>query len=278
MAVTYMPPNYPRIVYLVLAREAASKLASPWFFLVATAVCLMAFIYGSGFQSTFSTESVLVTSDPLAALHIMIVVFLGLVLGLRLATALSWEREHRTLEVLLVGPVPLSAVLAAKFLVEVFVLAALIAIYWFYMMVGQPLGAGVISPADSLSILQMPVFALPVMGLGLLVSCWALTVRAAVVVYLVVVVMLAAYEGLLGVLRALPAEEMSLAALYFRAGLEAASPIVGPLSPAAHLADMMERMFAQAPAAAMQVASAMGLTAILLLIGYFVARARGAQV
>lgn len=277
MAATYVPPSYSRVVLLVLGREAVSKLLSPWFFVVATMVCLIAFAYGAGFQNTFETESVLVTSDPLAALHIVVVVFLALVLGLRLATSLSWEREHRTLEVLLVGPVPLNAVLLAKFLAETCVFVALVAIYWLYLILAQPLGAGVVSFGDSLSLLRMPAFALPVMALGVLVSAWALSVRAAVVIYLAVAGILAGYEALLGVLRTMPAEEMSLAALYARATLETVSPVVSPLSPAAHLSGMAQRLFRHEALGTWQISAALLLSLGMLAVAYVIARARGPQ-
>src|SRR5690606_19239209 len=61
------------------------------------------------------------------ALNIAVVIFLGLVLGLRLAASIAWEREHRTLEVLIAGPVSFEAVVLAKFLVELCVLLALMA-------------------------------------------------------------------------------------------------------------------------------------------------------
>jgi ABC-type transport system involved in multi-copper enzyme maturation permease subunit len=271
------PPGFFRLVMLVVLREAVSKLTSVWFFVVASIVCLIAFAYGSGFQHTFETESVLVTTDPLAALNALVVVFLGLVLGLRLATSLSWEREHRTLEVLLVGPVPWSAILLSKFLVEVLVFAALFAIYWLYLILGQPLGAGVIGAADTLSLGEMALFVLPVMALGLLVSAWALSVRAAVVAYLVLAGVLAAYEAARGALAAMPVEEMSLSALYARATLDAIAPFTGPVSPAAHLAQMVERLMTQEPTGGLQAVSVVVLTAGLLLVALLVARARGAQ-
>jgi ABC-type transport system involved in multi-copper enzyme maturation permease subunit len=277
MAPTLRPPGFARLLALLVRREAGSKLASFFFFLVASIVCLIAFAYGSGFQHTFETESVLVTTDPLMALNAMVVVFLGLVLGLRLATSLSWEREHRTLEVLLVGPVSWSAVVLSKFLVELSVLAVLIAIYALYLLAGQPLGWGVIGIRDTLSTLESSLFVLPVMAFGILVAAWARSVRSAVVLYLVLIGLLAAFEGVLGVLSAMPAEDMGLASLYLRAGFEAIAPVLRPFSPVACLASMVERLFTQDPANPAQIAAAVALTLGMLAVSPLLARARGVQ-
>ena len=271
------PPHYLRLAQLLVRREAGAKLSSPWFYGVATVVCLISFLYGSGFQHSFETESILVTSDPLMALNLMVVVFLGLVLGLRLATSLSWEREHRTLEVLLVGPVPWSAVVVAKFLVELCVLALIIGIYWLYLVLGQPMGRGVIGLADTLSITQAPLFVLPVLALGLLVSAWARSVRAAVVAYLVIVGILAIFEAVLGILKTMPVEEMSLSSLYLRAGLETVAPFVQPFSAIASLSGLIERLFSQNAIGFVDVGSALALTVGTLIAAFVVARIRGTQ-
>lgn len=270
-------PAQRRLIALMTRREIRSKLTSFWFFVVASAVCLIAFVYGSGFQETFVTESVLVTTDPLMPLNTFVFVFLGLVLGLRLATSLSWEREHRTLEVLLVGPVRWSAVIVAKFVVELGVLALLIAIYLAYLYLGQPLGAGVIGATDLLSMSVTPLFVLPVMAMGLLVSAWARSVRAAVVGYLVVIGLLSAFALVLGILEATPPDQMSLSSVYIKAGLEEVAKFLAPVSPVSLLARAINQLFLQNPIQPMEMISAMLLTAGLILAALFVARVRGVQ-
>jgi ABC-type Na+ efflux pump permease subunit len=271
------PPGSVGVTRLLVAREMRAKLLSPWFWLVASAVCLIAWIYGAGFQRTFETESVLVTTDPLMALDIAIVAFLATVLGLRLSTAVAWEREHGTLEVLLAGPVSWSAVLAAKFLAELGVLVLLVAVYWLYLVIAQPLGAGVIAPADTAGLVMLPVFALPSLALGLLVSAFARGVRGAVVAFLATVVLLAAFEIALAQLTGRPAEEMSLAALYVRATLEAVAPVVGGLSAVAPLAALAEGLVTHTPVAVGDGLAAIGLTAAMIAAAVVLARFRGAQ-
>jgi ABC-type transport system involved in multi-copper enzyme maturation permease subunit len=272
------PPGSVGVTRLLVAREMRAKLLSPWFWLVASAVCLIAWIYGAGFQRTFETETVLVTTDPLMALDIAIVAFLATVLGLRLSTAVAWEREHGTLEVLLAGPVSWSAVLAAKFLAELGVLVLLVAVYWLYLVIAQPLGAGVIAPADTAGLVMLPVFALPSLALGLLVSAFARGVRGAVVAFLATVVLLAAFEIALAQLTGRPAEEMSLAALYVRATLEAVAPVVGGLSAVAPLAGLAEGLVTHTPVAVGDGLAAIGLTAAMIAAAVVLARFRGAQV
>ncbi|SDN03870.1 ABC transporter permease [Ensifer sp. YR511] len=271
------PVGIARLLWLLARREAIAKLSSFWFFLVASVVCLTAFLYGFGFERTFETETVLVTSDPLAALNMAVIAFLGLVLGLRLSTCLSGEREHRTLEVLLVGPVPWSAVILSKFLAELGVLAALVAIYGLYLLIAQPLGGGVIGVGDAASLLSTLLFVLPVMAVGLLVSAWARSVRGAVVLYLALIVLLVAFEGALGALKTMPSEDMSLASLFLRAGLDTVAPVIQLVSPVSQLASMVERMFTQDPVRVKDAVAAVVLCAVMLAAAPVVARLRGAQ-
>lgn len=277
MAVPIRLPGFLELTLLLAWREAAAKLASIWFFAVASAVCLIAFLYGTGFQQSFETESVLVTTDPLMTLNVMVVVFLGLVLGLRLASGLSWEREHRTLEVLLVGPVPYGAVVAAKFAAELCVLVLLMVIYCAYLVLGQPLGAGVIGMVDALAVTRLWVFLLPVLALGVLVSAWAGTVRGAVVAYLVIVGVLCVFEATLGFLTTTPVEQMSLSMLHLRTSLEAVGMVLRPVSAVAWLADLVWRMVNQSAAGLADMAQAAALAAATLAAAVFVARSRGAQ-
>ncbi len=269
------PPGWARQAFLLVRRETAAKFASLWFWLVASALCLMAYVYGSGFAQTFETESVVVTADPLAGLNMLVVAFLGIVLGLRLASGLSWEREHRTLEVLLVGPVSSSMVVLAKYLAELVVLAALIAVYYLYLAVGQPLGTGVTGAGDFAGILANSLFVLPVMAMGLVVSAMTGSVRMAVVIYLALVALLAAYEVGLGLLRALPTETMSLFSLSLRALLEAGAPLFHALSPVAGIALLAQRLVTQEAFSVPQLLGVVALTAGLLLLSCYIARWKG---
>jgi ABC-type transport system involved in multi-copper enzyme maturation permease subunit len=275
MATHAHQPDHLHLTGLLARRELGARLMSPWFFGVATLICLTALLYGSGFQQSFATETVLVSADPLLPLNVMVVSFVGLVLGLRLAASLAWEREHRTLEVLLVGPVPWSAVVLAKFLVELCVLGLLLAIYWAYLLLAQPLGAGVIGLADTSPLAVLPLFALPLLALGLLVSCWARSVRSAVVGFLVLVGVLAILEATRAILTTLPAAEMSLSALYLRAGLERLAPALAPVSAVATLAGLIERSFAEGSVTALQAAGALVQTAATLALCVLIARLRG---
>jgi ABC-type transport system involved in multi-copper enzyme maturation permease subunit len=257
-------------------RELRFRLGSVWFWVIASGICLMAWLYGAGFLASFETESVMVTTDPLLALNIMVVIFLGLVLGLRLAASMAWEREHHTLEVLMVAPVGWLAIVAAKFLVEVVVLLALVAIYAAYLIVAQPLGTGVIDVRNIAGLALMPIFAAPVMAFGLLVGTGLGTVRTSVVVFLFALGLFAAVEIAHGVLAAQPVDQMSLPGLYARHALDLAAPVLRALSPAASLARLVETLTLQLPLALPQAASALALTLILLALSVAAGRVRGA--
>ncbi|MBD9625052.1 ABC transporter permease subunit [Ensifer sp. ENS06] len=269
------PPGLFRQTALLVMREAEAKFHAIWFWLVATVISLMAYLYGSGFLNTFETESVVVATDPLAGLNAAVIAFLGLVLGLRLAGGLSWEREHGTLEVLLVGPVSWSAIIVSKYLVELVVLFVLIGLYCLYLLLAQPLGAGVVRARELLSLAGSVTFVLPLMGLGLLISAWTSSVRSAVVSYLSVVLLLAVYEALLGLLRNMTADEMSLFALYLRALLGGIAPFLHGLSPVAGVALLIQAVFTQATPGVMQMATSVGLTIVLLVAARLVASKKG---
>jgi ABC-type transport system involved in multi-copper enzyme maturation permease subunit len=276
MPAVLCPPGFIRVTLLLFHREVSAKLGSPWLYCVASAVCLIVWLYGAGFLHTFETESVLVTTDPLMALNVVVVTFLGLVLGLRLSTSIAWEREHRTLEVLVAGPVSFAAVVAAKFLVELCVFAGLMGIYVAYLIVAQPLGAGVTGMGDALSAGQMPIYALPTLALGLVISAWARSVRSAVVAYLVLVGLLGSLEIALGLLLTRPAEELSLAALYLKATLQGAAWLLRPVSAIGQLAGLAEGLMTQTSLTVVKMLLALALTAATLGAAVLLARRRGA--
>jgi len=270
------PPGLVATTLLLTSKEIAGRLLSPWLYAVASLICLIAFFYGGGFLRGFETESVLVTTDPLSALNAIVVAVLAVVLGLRLAASLAWEREHRTLEVLLVGPVSHEAILLAKFAAELLVLALLMVLYAIYLLAAQPLGAGVVSLADAAAIGRMPLHALPLLALGLLASAWARSVRGAVVCYLAVIVVFALFEIVLGLLMAHQPQELSLAAGYLRGVMSAAASVVDVVSAVSHLADLIEGLTVQTSLAASRTLMALALALATLALAALVSRARGA--
>lgn len=276
MATTLNPAGPVVASLLMFDREARAKLTSPWFYVVASVVCLLAWAYGAGFQQTFATESVLVTTDPLMALNIAVVVFLFIVLGLRLTASMAWEREHRTLEVLLIGPAGWGSIVAAKFAAELGVMIMLLVIYALYLLVGQPLGQGVIGLQEVASLAAMPAFGLPTLALGLLVGATASSVRGAVVLFLSLVVLLIAFELALSILTGAGADQLSLFSLYLRASLETIAPILRPVSAMAQLAHPIETLTAQAVLSTTEIASALALTLATLAGAVLAGRLRGA--
>jgi hypothetical protein len=252
-----------------------ARIGSAWFWITASLICVIAWLYGAGFQQTFETESVLVTTDPLMTLNVLIVVFLSVVLALRLAASLAGEREHRTLEVLLVGPASWGEIVAAKFLVELCVMALLVVVYLAYLLLAQPLGAGVIAPRDTLGLLAMPVFALPVLALGLLVAAWARTVRAAVVSLTGVLGLLAAFEVGLWLLEARAPDQIELTELQVRSALEAAAPVLAWVSAPGQLAGLAKALAQNAAPTGAAALWSLGLTACTLGLATAVARLRG---
>jgi hypothetical protein len=172
--------------------------------------------------------------------------------------------------------VSFEAVVAAKFLVEFCVFAGLMGIYVAYLIVAQPLGAGVTGMGDALSAGQMPIYALPTLALGLVISAWARSVRSAVVAYLVLVGLLGSLEIALGLLLARPAEELSLAALYLKATLQGAAWLLRPVSAIGQLAGLAEGLMTQTSLTVVKMLLALALTAATLGAAVLLARRRGA--
>ena len=275
MRIDLNPPGAMTTTALLAWRELHSRLGSVWFWAVSSATCVMAWAYGGGFVASFATESVIVTTDPLLAVNALVVVFLGIILGLRLAASMAWEREHRTLEVLLIGPTGWATIIAAKAIVEIAVLALLLLIYALYLVVAQPLGAGVIGTDELAGLLLMPFFALPVMVAGLVVGAGFGTVRGAVVTFLALFGALAAIEVTHALLGAQSVQQQSLASVYIRHSLDLSLPLREVISPVRTLATPIEALVLQATILPIQVALALFQSAILLALAVLVGRLRG---
>ena len=114
---------------ILLWRDVRAQLVSIWPYVIASAMCAVVGLATSSVQRSFETESVLIAADPLLSVHVAVLSFIALSLGLRCATSLSWEREHRTLEVLLSGPVTVAAVVSSKLLAELVTFLALGLVY-----------------------------------------------------------------------------------------------------------------------------------------------------
>ena len=263
-------------IVLLFSREVLYRLSSPWLYFVAGIILLITWIYGFGFQQTFLTESVLVTIDPLMALDIIVIMFMGVVLGLRLAAGLAWEREHRTLEVLIVGPVVWSSVIFSKFLVEIFIMFFLINIYLVYLLVAQPLGLGVLEFSDTVGIIQIAIFALPTLSLGLIIGAWARTVRGAVVIFIVVMGIFVTFELILVFLQSRSLEQISLNELFIRTSLEMVSPVIEIFSAAGQLAILIKVLKQDMILSGFATLWAFLLTLISLFFAAALARIRGA--
>lgn len=270
-------PGPLRGLLILTRRELRARLSSVWLYVVASTTCLLAAVYGGGFLNAFKTETVLVSADPLVTLNTIVLVFLALVLGLRLATSLSWEREHRTLEVLLVGPIRLHTVVLSKFVAECTVLLLLISIYWIYLLFGQPMGAGTIGIADTFGLWRSVVFTLPVLALGLLVSGFFSSVRASVVCYLIVVAGLALVEITTLWLRVLPPDQLSLSVLYLRSGLENAHVVLQVVSALSYLSDLIATPVGLAVLTPLRALMAVLITGASLLLTIGISKRKGAQ-
>ena len=228
-------------LWTLTRHEFTARLRSFWLYILVLTVCFMAILSGNVFQQYFGTQTVSVFSGLLGklgslnALNASVLLFLGLVLGIRLSGSLAWEREHRTLEVLMTGPVRYSAVVVAKFLAELLALLLILSVYGLFLSLGQPPGRGVLSGVEIGILAVWATHVLPALALGLLVSAVFSTVRGAVIAVLVLFTVLASLEALPFWLETMRADELSPAHLYLRSALDTAAPVKRAISALAHL-------------------------------------------
>lgn len=266
-----------QMIWSLTRREVFAKFRSIWLYLLISLVCLAAIVFGNGFIRSFETETVLVSNGPLSALNAGVFLLLGLVAGVRLAGSLSWEREHRTLEVLLVGPATHGSVIASKFLAEAFVVLVVLGFYCLFLLLGQPLGRGVLTAGDAASLAAWSVYILPTMALGLLVSSLFSTVRAAVVAFLVFFGLLLLVELSAIWLAPLPPTEMSLAQMFLRSALEITAPIREYTSAIAQLVEPIQITLGRGIIDLRGVVVAFALCALTLGLAILVSRGRPPQ-
>ena len=268
-------PGHVATTLRIVRRELAEKLGSAWLALLLTMVFLGVYAYGAVFQRTFETESVLVSRDPLLLLNAGLAGALGVVLGLRLSASIAWEREHRTLEVLLVGPATWPTLVLAKYLSEIAMFALIAVGYLAYLLVAQPMGPGVTGLADAGNAVLVMIQALPFLGFGLLISAFSRTVRMAVMSYIGLVLLFAAFDAAHAILTAVPPEDLSLAALYGRAATEFVAPIAEVVSPTSGLAAGVRAFLGDASEMVRVTGQSIGLCVVLLLLAMMIGRKRG---
>jgi ABC-type transport system involved in multi-copper enzyme maturation permease subunit len=264
------------IAAILTRRDLFAKLGSIWIYSLASAICATTALLATGFRRTFETETISVSADPLAPVHALVLVIMALVLGMRAATSLSWERENRTMDVLLSGPATASALVVAKLATELVTLVMLGLVYSAYLVLARPIGDVDTAFGGAATFWRLSVLVLPMIGLGLVISAGAPNVRAAVVAFLSVVLSLAALEGASAWLEAQDLNELSLTAVYLRGILSRATEWLHPISPIAYLADLARNVTGgTAPASFREVT---GFVLLLALTGASVllVRTRGA--
>jgi ABC-type transport system involved in multi-copper enzyme maturation permease subunit len=264
------------IAAILARRDLSAKLGSIWSYGLASAICAMTALLATGFRRTFETETVSVSADPFAPVHGTVLVILGLVIGMRAAISLSWERENRTMDVLLSGPVTASALVAAKLATELVTLVMLGLVYSAYLVLARPIGDLDTALGGAASFWRLSILVLPMIGLGLVISAGARTVRAAVIVFLSVVLGLATLEGASAWLQAQDPNELSLMAVYLRGLLSRATDWLEPVSPVAYLADLARTVDAGAAPAIVRPVTGVILLFALTCASVLLVRMRGA--
>lgn len=267
-------PDALRISSHLAARAIRARLLSPWFYVLASAVCGLVALAATAFHKTFETESVAVDAAPLAAANGAVLGFLALALGAQAAASLSWEREHRTMEVLFAGPVSAGALLGGKVMVELATLGLLLLVYSAYCLAVRPVGGGLEAGQVAL-FWSKAALVLPGIGLGLLFSALARTVRGAILCFLAAIALLGGVEAAHLWLSARDPNDLSLAVLYARRAVAAASAVLAPVSPASYLIDAL-RPAPAAPALDLQrIAGAVGLFLAAAAAAAAITRGRG---
>jgi ABC-type transport system involved in multi-copper enzyme maturation permease subunit len=230
-----IPKKSVNVLGALVFAELRSICGSPAVYFLASLICLLTVFLSRDFLRTFHTESVVISSDPLADLQVISVVITGLGLGLRAATAVSWEREHHTLNVLLSTPVTISVFILSKLVREALAFVWIFVIYLCFLAVltwSEGIG---FKGADLSDYERVFILVTPVVGTGLLISAITRTVRTSVIIFLVVVLALLTAEGAYRWLALQPASQLSLALLYVREWLAALTRSLTWISPVSYL-------------------------------------------
>jgi ABC-type transport system involved in multi-copper enzyme maturation permease subunit len=264
------------IAAILSRRDLSAKLGSVWIHGLASAICATTALLATGFRRTFETETISVSADPLAPVHALVLVMMALVLGMRAATSLSWERENRTMDVLLSGPATASALVAAKLATELLTLVILGLVYSAYLVLARPVGDLDGAFGGLATFWRLSILVLPMIGLGLVISAGAPSVRAAVIAFLSVVLVLAAVEGASAWLDAQDPNELSLTAIYLRGILSRAEELLRPVSPVAYLADLARNVAGGTAPASFREVTGLVLLLALTAASVLLVRTRGA--
>jgi hypothetical protein len=265
-----------RIAAILARRDLVAQLTTIWIYAVASAICLVAAVLAAGFRRSFATESVLVSAEPLASVHAAVLVVLALVLGTQAAAALSWEREHRTLDVLLSGPSTAATIVVAKLLGTIGSLLVLGLVYAAYLILLHPIGDAASATGGLALFGRAALLVLPTIGLGLLVSALAPTVRFAVIAFLCLFLALSGLEAAVAWLNAQDPHHLSLAAVYTRGILSLASDWLRPVSPASYVADVARFAGGLPVPGVDRLLGAVALCLGFCLAGIVILRSRGA--
>ena len=103
----------------------------------------------------------------------------------------------------------------------------------------RPIGSLDAALAGIATFWRLSILVLPLIGLGLVISAGASSVRAAVIAFLSAVLVLATLEGASGLAHAQDLNALSLTAVYLRGVLSfVATDWLDPVSPVAYLADL----------------------------------------
>jgi ABC-type transport system involved in multi-copper enzyme maturation permease subunit len=211
--------NHLRVGWILFKRDFIGSLLSPATYIAVTAACLISTFFVVNYFDILRKVSVLVSVDPLSVPLFVAVVLITLYIGVISSIAITGEREHRTLEVLLYGPVTPWSLILAKFSYGIAVFLFALAFFIFYLLVEATI-MNLSLGLRSLKTVGIAFFLVwPMVSFSLLLSAALKRVRNAVLLFVGIFLALMGLQIAYSLLLSIPPESISLFLLYLREGL-----------------------------------------------------------
>jgi hypothetical protein len=275
-ALPKLPPSQFRLFRLMVWRDYRAKFSYVWIYILATVILVITAFAVQSFYRSFETETVQIARDPLLPVHAVVVAALALSFGLRASASVSAERENRTLEVLLAGPVNMMTFVTAKVATELLALISLLVLNATYLLILQPLAGGINVLQGVDNMLRLAVYALPFVGFGLLISSALGSVRTAMIVFTVASLALISLDVYAAWLNVQNPNDLSLSTLYLKAFLQPVSHFLMWVSPASYLVGAVKSAVGVATTPASYPFTALACFFVLVMASCMLAARRGA--
>ena len=268
--------NHLRVGWVLLKRDILGSLLSPAFYIAVTAACLLSTFLFANYLDTLNKVTVMVSVDPSSIPLFFAVALMALYLGVTSSISITGEREHRTLEVLLYGPVTAGSVVLSKFFRDLAIFLFGLVFFTVYLIVVSAMTNLALGPRSFWSIATSFFLVWPMISFSVFLSAALRRVRSAVLLFIGVFLGLAGVQIASSLLLHVPPESISLFLLYVREALVILSRWLQWVSPFSYIArTTMDMTIGVSRSAGWYVLIAFLYSSLLLVMAVLVLKKRG---